>query len=143
MTTEASDYWNTHSETFLKMAFSYDHKEIPARPDGYGKRVGDCGDSVEIFLTIRNDRIAQVAYDIEGCVNTRACCNALVRLIEGKTVETAWQITPEDIADFLETLPADHFHCAELTVGTLYQALNDYRQLQKAPWKKQFPVTPA
>jgi nitrogen fixation NifU-like protein len=27
------------------------------------------------------------------------------------------------VADFLKTLPADHFHCAELAVGALYLAL--------------------
>ncbi|MCP4673404.1 MAG: iron-sulfur cluster assembly scaffold protein, partial [Desulfobacula sp.] len=37
----------------------------------------------------------------------------------------AWKISPEKVNKFLETLPEDHFHCAELAVGALYLALAD------------------
>ncbi len=43
----------------------------------------------------------------------------------GKTIEAAWEITPEEVIRFLETLPEDHFHCAELAVGAFYLALTD------------------
>jgi len=36
----------------------------------------------------------------------------------------------------LETLPPDHFHCAELAVGAFYLALAHLRDNQKSPWKK-------
>jgi nitrogen fixation NifU-like protein len=61
-----------------------------------------------------------------------------VSLVEGKTVAAAWEITPEKVADFLETLPGDHYHCAELAVGTLYLALADTRENQRSPWKKSY-----
>ena len=35
-----------------------------------------------------------------------------------------------------ETLPADHYHCAELAVGALYLALADCRQTRRKPWQK-------
>jgi nitrogen fixation NifU-like protein len=34
------------------MAFRHDRREAIEHPDGYGKRTGDCGDTVEMFLTI-------------------------------------------------------------------------------------------
>lgn len=34
-----------------------------------------------------------------------ACCNTIAYLSEGKSSESAWDITPEDVIDFLETLP--------------------------------------
>ena len=58
-------------------------------------------------------------------MNTNACCNTVSRLTEGKTVDEAWELLPEDIDDYLETLPEDHFHCAELAVGGFFMALND------------------
>jgi len=41
-------------------------------------------------------------------------------------MEESWDISPQDIIEFLETLPVDHHHCADLTVGTFYLALADY-----------------
>jgi nitrogen fixation NifU-like protein len=49
----------------------------------------------------------------------------VAQLAEGKSEKQAWEITPEDISEYLETLPDDHFHCAELAVGAFYLALKD------------------
>jgi hypothetical protein len=48
---------------------------------------------------------------------TNACCNTVARLVEGKSVENAWGITPENVIDYLETLTPENYHCAELAVG--------------------------
>lgn len=133
---EISDFWQDHSLVFLEMAFRTDHREQLEKPDGYGRKTGDCGDTVEFFLTLDGDIIRNLSYDINGCLNTNACCNAIVALITGKAVDTAWEITPEQVAGFLETLPQDHFHCAELAVGALYLALANAREKKRSPWKK-------
>jgi nitrogen fixation NifU-like protein len=140
MEKETSDFMNKHSRNFLEMALKHDVREIPKQPDGYGKQTGVCGDTVAIFLTVRNDSVQQVTFVADGCINTNACCNTLVSLVEGRSVEDAWHVMPEDIADFLETLPKDHFHCAELTAGALYLALSNYRELRQSPWKKNYQV---
>lgn len=133
-----ADFWQDHSLAFLEMAFRTDHRERIAKPDGYGKKTGDCGDTVEIFLVRDGDIIATLAYDINGCLNTNACCNAIVALVENKDLAAAWEVTPEKVADLLESLPPDHFHCAELVVGTLYLALANARENQRFPWKKSY-----
>ena len=133
-----SDFWQDHSLTFLEMAFRSDRRERPDKPDGYGKKTGDCGDMVEFFITLDGDTIRTLSYDIDGCLNTNACCNAIVSVAEGKSLDSAWEITPEQVAGFLETLPADHFHCAELAVGTLYLALANARENLQSPWKKAY-----
>jgi nitrogen fixation NifU-like protein len=51
-------------------------------------------------------------------------------------VEDAWEITPEAIIDYLETLPPEHAHCAELSVGAFYLALSNFQELDRNPWKK-------
>lgn len=120
------DYWQDHSETFLIMANLWDKRKAVSQPDGYGNKTGDCGDTVTIYLSINNGAISEVNYELQGCMNTNACCNALATLAEGKLVEQSWEITPNDIIDILETLPVDHHHCAELTVGTFYLALAEW-----------------
>ena len=54
-------------------------------------------------------------------------------------VQAAWEVTPEAVAAYLETLPTDHFHCAELAVGALYKALVGVQQTADSPWKKVYP----
>ena len=119
------DFFNGHSLNFLEMALSTEKIEKVAKPDGYGKKTGDCGDTVECFLTRNDKNIKAVSHWIQGCKYTIACCNTVSKLLEGKSIEAAWELSPDDINDFLETLPDDHYHCAELAIGALYQALAD------------------
>ncbi len=130
------DFWQDHSVNYLEMALATDKREKIQNPDGYGKRTGECGDTIEIFLIVKNDQIHLVSFDTDGCMNTTACANTVAKLAEEKTIDQAWEITPEDVINFLETLPSNETHCAELAVGAFYLALTNYRELQRAPWKK-------
>ncbi len=130
------DFWQDHSLKYLEMAYQRDKIERIENPDGYGKRTGDCGDTIEMFLTVHDDQICSASFYADGCLNTVACANTVVSMTEGKTIAQAWEITAENIVDYLETLPSQETHCAELAVGALYLALSDYREVKKAPWKK-------
>ena len=138
MTEKKSDFWRDHSLHYLEMAFRHDRRERVQNPDGYGKRTGECGDTVEMFLCIKNGSIQSVSFDTDGCINTNACANTASHLSEGKTIEEAWQITPEDVIEFLETLPEENYHCAELAVGALYLALGNCQEFQRKSWKKPY-----
>jgi nitrogen fixation NifU-like protein len=80
---------------------------------------------VEFFLMAGDNRLESVSYDVDGCSNTNACANTVVRMALGKTLEEAWNITPDDVVAFLKTLPPHETHCAELSVGAFYLALKD------------------
>ncbi|MDM8518101.1 iron-sulfur cluster assembly scaffold protein [Desulfobacterales bacterium HSG16] len=136
MQKEEFDFWQEHSLTFLEMAFTTDRQEKMAGPDGHGKKTGDCGDTVEFFVILDNDRIKTMSYMLDGCMHTNACANTIIKMAEGKSLNQVWEITPETVADYLQTLPEDHFHCAELAVGALYLALSDCRENSNMPWKK-------
>ena len=138
MDKEGSDFLRNHSLKYLEMAFRTDRQEIIRNPDGYGKKTGDCGDTVEMFLIARDNVIEKASYYLNGCMNTAACANAIVSLAENKTINQAWEITPEAVAGYLETLPEDHFHCAELAVGALYLALSNMMELRRAKWEKTY-----
>ncbi len=133
---KSMNFWQDHSLHYLEMAFRTDKHERIENPDGYGKRTGECGDTVEMFLKVENNRIQTLGFRVDGCMNTNACSNTVVHMAEGKTIEEAWEITPEAVIDYLETLPSHETHCAELAVGAFYLALSDYRENLKAPWKK-------
>jgi nitrogen fixation NifU-like protein len=120
------------------MAFRNDRRERVEHPDGYGKRTGECGDTLEIYLSIGKGRIRSVSYETNGCMNTNACANTVAELAEGRKVADAWEVTPEDVVVYLETLPPENRHCAELAVGAFYLALTNWQELQRRPWKKLF-----
>jgi nitrogen fixation NifU-like protein len=119
------NFWNDHSRNYLEMAYRTDRQEILYGHPFSGKNRGDCGDMVEMYLSVdENNMIGTVTYNVEGCLNTNACANTISFLAEGRHVDEAWEITPQTVIDFLETLPPAHYHCAELAVGALYKALN-------------------
>ena len=130
------NFWQDHSSNYLEMAFRTDHTGIVEKPDGRGRKTGDCGDTVEIFLSVEKDRIKHLSFVVEGCRNTQACANTVAYLAEGKETEDAWEITPEDIVQFLETLPQENHHCAELAVGAFYLSLSNYHENKRSGWKK-------
>lgn len=138
MTREPLDFWQDHSIKYLEMAFKTNRMEPLEAPDGIGRHTGDCGDTVELSLKLRDTTIVQIAFQVQGCINTVASANAVAELIEGRPIGDAWELTPEKVIEFLETLPRGHHHCAELAVGALYRALADARSNQREPWRKMY-----
>lgn len=131
-------FWQSHSLKYLECAFRSDRQETVHRADGHGKKTGDCGDTVEFFINTKADRLNAVSYAVNGCMNTNACANAVIDLAEGRTMDEAWEITPDMVSTYLESLPEDHFHCAELAIGAFYLALADAKRNLKSEWKKAY-----
>jgi nitrogen fixation NifU-like protein len=92
-------------------------------PDAYGRVLGPCGDTMEIYLRLDGDRIVKAAFMTDGCGATVACGSMLTQLVEGASLEKATTITPEALTRALGGLPQDHTHCALLAVNTLRAAL--------------------
>ena len=139
MTEKPFNFWQDHSDQYLEMAFRSDRRGTIAHPDGYGRRTGECGDTVEIFVSVREGRIESVMFELDGCMNTNACANTVARMAEGRQVSEAWEIRPEHVVETLQTLPPGHYHCAELVVGAFYRALADHNEKLRHPWKKNYP----
>ena len=68
-------FWQGHSLHYLEMAFRNDRRKRVVHPDGYGKRTGECGDTVEMYLSIRKGCIRSVSYETNGCMDTNACAD--------------------------------------------------------------------
>ena len=130
------DFWKDHSERYLEMASSTEKRGICDQPDGYGQNTGECGDTVITYLVVRDNIIRHATFDTNGCINTNACANTVSYMVEGKKVGQAWKVKPEDVIAYLETLPKENYHCAELAVGSLYLALSNYQKTKREPWRK-------
>ena len=97
-------------------------------PDTVGKIKGPCGDTMEIMLKIKNDRITTIRFLTDGCGTSIACGSMLTKIVHGKTLDEAEIITSQDLDKALEGLPEDHVHCTILAVNTLKKALNNYHK---------------
>jgi nitrogen fixation NifU-like protein len=97
--------------------------ELPP-PCGWARRENPaCGDVAEIWLQVRQGRVAEVRFRAFGCPAAVAACSRLTELAQGLPVEEAAALTPEDLVEALGGLPASKRHGAALAVRTLHQAL--------------------
>lgn len=87
---------------------------------------GPCGDEMEFYLVINDDRIEEVKFYTEGCISTAACGAIVAQSALNKTIDQALGISPNHIRDKLKELPSDYSHCSILAVSTLYRAIADY-----------------
>ena len=95
-------------------------------PTGSAVLVGLCGDEMEFYLYIRDERIVEAKYYTNGCPDTRMCGRAAAQRATGKAVMDALAINPRDIIDALPDISEGGRHCAILAVSALYRAIADF-----------------
>lgn len=95
--------------------------------DGVG-RVGNPvgGDTMEIFIKVEDNRIADAKFRTFGCAAAIATSSMATEMVKGKTIEEVLRLTRKDVADALGGLPAHKMHCSNLAVDALRAALHDY-----------------
>jgi len=106
--------------------------------DGFGKVTGPRGDTMQICLRVKDDKITDATFMTDGCGTTIACGSMTTELAKGKTIAEALKITQDDILKSLDGLPEDDIHSSLLAADTLKEALRDYLSLQKEPWKRAY-----
>ena len=94
--------------------------------DGAASLRGPCGDSMEFYLIIQDERIVETRYFTEGCDNTRNCGRAVARLASGRTIDEALRISAGEVIESGECEPNEGRHCAILAVSALYRAVADF-----------------
>lgn len=95
--------------------------------DGHGLVHGVCGDTMEIYLRLDDEKIEQATFMTDGCGPTIACGSMLTKMITGKLLDEAIEIMPEDLIEALDGLPEENQHCAELAVITFQNALANFK----------------
>ena len=98
--------------------------------DGIGEAGNPHGDQMKIFLKIRNNRIEDVKFKTFGCAAAIASSSMATELIKGKTLEEAWKLTNEDVAEALDGLPPGKLECSVVSREATHRAINDYRKKQ-------------
>lgn len=98
--------------------------------DGIGEAGNPHGDQMKIFLKIRDNRIEDVKFKTFGCAAAIASSSMATEMIKGKTLEEAWELTDEAVAEALEGLPTGKLECSVVSREAIHMAINDYRKKQ-------------
>lgn len=86
----------------------------------------DCGDSLTIYIKVKDDIIEDISFLAFGCVAAIATSSITTELVKGKTLEDALKLTDKDIAKALDGLPENKMHCSVLGASALKNAIEDY-----------------
>ena len=106
--------------------------------DSFAKVTGPCGDTMEIWLKVKNDTISDASFMTDGCGTTIASGSMVTEMAKGKSISEAQKINQQDVLDALGGLPEESQHCALLAANTLKAAIRDYLTMKKEPWKRAY-----
>jgi nitrogen fixation NifU-like protein len=106
--------------------------------DGFASVTGPCGDTMEIWLKVKDDTIAKASFFTDGCGTTIAAGSMVTEMVKGKNLSLAQKINQQDIPEALGGLPEESQHCALLAANTLREAIKDYLTMRREPWKRAY-----
>ena len=90
-----------------------------------------CGDSIDIDLNIRENKISDIKFHGKGCAICMSCSSVLTEIAKGKSVDEVKNLVKNDVLSELglENLQAVRIKCALLSLKVLKYAL--YSHLAK------------
>jgi nitrogen fixation NifU-like protein len=99
--------------------------------DGIGE-VGNpvCGDLMTFYIKVDDNRLSDVKFKTFGCGAAIAVSSIVSEMAMGKTLEEARKITPTLVAQELEGLPKNKYHCSNLGAQALNKAIDSYLKKQ-------------
>ena len=111
--------------------------EIPA-PDGFGRITGPCGDTMEIYLKVRDDKVINASFWTDGCGPSIASGSMVTEMAKLMNISEAQRISQHDVLAALGGLPEESEHCALLAANTLKEAIKDYLAFKNESWKRAY-----
>jgi len=82
-----------------------------------------CGDLLKFWAVVRNGRIVDITFKVQGCVPAVACASWLTEKVKGKQRPEVAGLTPEQIEAGLGGLPSASHHAAVLACESLQKLL--------------------
>jgi nitrogen fixation NifU-like protein len=83
------------------------------------------------YIKVKDNRLEDVKFKTFGCGAAIAVSSMVSEMAMGKTLEEAKKITPQLVADELQGLPKNKFHCSNLGAQALNKAIENYLSKKK------------
>jgi nitrogen fixation protein NifU and related proteins len=84
-------------------------------------------DTVLISLRIEDDVVQDVKFKCMGCAVAIACSSMATEMVLGKSVDQAYGITEEAVAQALGGIPEYKMRCSNLAPAAIRYAIDDWR----------------
>jgi nitrogen fixation NifU-like protein len=136
--TVKTDARQIYSETVIDHAVNPRNLGDMLDFDGFARVTGPCGDTMEVWLKVRDNTVDDIAFMTDGCGPSIASGSIMTELAKGRSITVAIRICQQDILEALGGLPQESQHCALLAANTLKAAIRDCIAMQKEPWKKAY-----
>jgi nitrogen fixation NifU-like protein len=115
-----------YSETAISYYIDKPNMGSLDNADQVSEMTGTCGDTMKIYLKLKEGRVEDARYQVMGCPGAIAAAMAAVDLVKGKTLAEASQLNDGDVFRVLEQIPGKKHHCIQLAVKTLQKAIDEY-----------------
>ncbi|BBD07724.1 iron-sulfur cluster assembly scaffold protein [Desulfovibrio ferrophilus] len=105
------------------------HRGKPPLANYQGASTGSCGDTIQLFLYIEDDRVCDAGFLTDGCGSSMISGSMAAELALNKHCDELAAISGEAVLEGLggpDCLPEDDQHCAWLAANALHEALGDY-----------------
>lgn len=102
------------------------HFGVMEDADSHASLKGSCGDTMEMYIRVKNDMVEQVTYVTDGCSSSSIAGSFTAELAMGKSFEEVLDLTGPDVLNEIGTFPKAEEHCAHLAVSTLHEAVNSF-----------------
>jgi len=133
-----ADARKVYSDTVIDHAMNPRNLGDIQDADGFARVTGPCGDTMEIWLKVKNGKLDQASFFTDGCGTSISSGSMVTEMAKGKSITEAQKITRRDVLDALGGLPEESEHCALLAANTLKAAIRDYMAIIREPWKKAY-----
>ncbi len=87
-----------------------------------------CGDTMEITIKVKEDKIEDIKFRTFGCASAIATSSMTTVMAKGRTLKEGLAMTRDDVANELQGLPSHKMHCSNLAVDALHRAIEDYQK---------------
>lgn len=94
--------------------------------DSSARITGRCGETMEMYLRVSEDRVSEATFFTNGCQFSILCGYAAAKLAENRTLEEAAEIEGETIISVLKHVPQEEAHCADLAAEALRAAVHEW-----------------
>jgi len=94
--------------------------------DSHARVTGECGDTIEMYFKIENERVTAASYFTDGCASSSICGSFAAELAIGKDLDALADVSGEAVLNIIGRLPEADRHCADLAAAALQEALSQY-----------------